>query len=226
MHMSCHLSECVFDYGPPHAFWLYAFERFNGVVGSLPNNNKSIEVQMINRFLTDKHVMSSSVDNQELFDEDFMRVTFHAGHHVGSLACHEPTPLLNNVIPSMENLASVLTLPKFFKRAVLDEFHLAKVTKLYSLLYSKPEADITPNMTYLEYSYLIYNGIVLGSYKSRSHNSSNVLVEWNSDLFGPDREATMQERYRPAKIVCFAKHSVVIDSKVIEHMLVFVEWYM
>ena len=46
MHMACHLSECVMDYGPLNHFWLFAFERFNGILGLLPNNNKSIETQM------------------------------------------------------------------------------------------------------------------------------------------------------------------------------------
>jgi len=39
MHMSCHLHECIRDYGPLNHFWLFAFERFNGVLGRLPTNN-------------------------------------------------------------------------------------------------------------------------------------------------------------------------------------------
>lgn len=30
MHMHAHIKECVMDYGPPHAFWAFAFERYNG----------------------------------------------------------------------------------------------------------------------------------------------------------------------------------------------------
>ena len=48
MHMICHLKECVLDYGPLHEFWLFPFERFNGSLGQLPNNNKCIEIQLIN----------------------------------------------------------------------------------------------------------------------------------------------------------------------------------
>jgi hypothetical protein len=39
MHMHGHLSECVRDYGPLHAFWLFSFERYNGLLGAQPNNN-------------------------------------------------------------------------------------------------------------------------------------------------------------------------------------------
>ena len=42
MHMDAHLASCVLDYGPLHGFWLYAFERYNGILGSFPNSNRSI----------------------------------------------------------------------------------------------------------------------------------------------------------------------------------------
>ena len=50
LHMHAHLKACLEDYGPSHGFWLYAFERYNGVLGSIPNNNRSIEVQLTNHF--------------------------------------------------------------------------------------------------------------------------------------------------------------------------------
>ena len=47
MHIHCHLRQCVLDYGPFHGFWLYSFERYNGILGAMPNNNRSIEVQIL-----------------------------------------------------------------------------------------------------------------------------------------------------------------------------------
>ena len=46
MHMHGHLSECIKDYGPLHVFWLFSFERYNGLLGAQPNNNRSIEMQL------------------------------------------------------------------------------------------------------------------------------------------------------------------------------------
>ena len=57
MHMACHLCECIRDYGPLNHFWLFAFERFNGILGQFPTNNRSIEVQMMKQFLNDQEVM-------------------------------------------------------------------------------------------------------------------------------------------------------------------------
>lgn len=46
MHMHCHLRACVEDYGPLHGFWLFAFERYNGILGKIPNNNLSMRYNL------------------------------------------------------------------------------------------------------------------------------------------------------------------------------------
>lgn len=69
MHMSCHLHECIRDYGHLNHFWLFAFERFNGILGRLPTNNRLIEVQMMKQFLSDSNVKHIPFPNE--FKEDF-----------------------------------------------------------------------------------------------------------------------------------------------------------
>ena len=51
MHLHGHLKECLIDYGPFHSFWCFSFERFNGILGSYHTNNRSIEIQLMRRFL-------------------------------------------------------------------------------------------------------------------------------------------------------------------------------
>ena len=51
MHMHCHLRACIEDFGPLHGFWCYAFERYNGLLGDTPNNNRTIEAQLMHRLL-------------------------------------------------------------------------------------------------------------------------------------------------------------------------------
>ena len=69
MHMSCHLRECILDYGPLNHFWLFAFERFNGILGQLPNNNKSIETQMMKHFIADTEIFRVPIPTE--FKDDF-----------------------------------------------------------------------------------------------------------------------------------------------------------
>jgi len=66
MHIHSHLKDCILDYGPLHGFWLFAFEHFSGPLGSLPNNNRSIELQLMNRFIRD--VFLSTPLSQEFME--------------------------------------------------------------------------------------------------------------------------------------------------------------
>ena len=57
MHLHCHLVECVHDYGPIFGFWLFSFARYNG---NFPNNQKHIEIQLMQRFETEMQLYSLS----------------------------------------------------------------------------------------------------------------------------------------------------------------------
>lgn len=51
LHLHGHLASCVNDFGPVYAFWLFSFERLNGILGSYHTNNHYISVQLMRRFL-------------------------------------------------------------------------------------------------------------------------------------------------------------------------------
>lgn len=51
MHLHGHLKECLLDYGPFHSFWCFSFERCKGILGSFHTNNRSIEIQLMRKFL-------------------------------------------------------------------------------------------------------------------------------------------------------------------------------
>ena len=74
MHLHCHLRSCIIDYGPLHGFWCYAFECYNGVLGSMPNNNRSIEIQLTGRFLKERQSLSATCPTEfaEHFDPFFL----------------------------------------------------------------------------------------------------------------------------------------------------------
>ncbi len=64
MHYHCHLRSCIHDYGPLHGFWLYAFERYNGILGRTPNNNRSIEGQSMKRYVTDSLMLGIQLPSE------------------------------------------------------------------------------------------------------------------------------------------------------------------
>jgi hypothetical protein len=60
--MHTHLVDCVLDYGPVYSF---TFEQYNGILGNYSTNNKSIELQIMRKFLRDQN-LSAMFDNISL----------------------------------------------------------------------------------------------------------------------------------------------------------------
>lgn len=111
MHIHTHMRECVLDYGPLHGFWLFSFERFNGILGQQPNNNRSIEIQLMSRFLRD--CIQTSMSYPQQFAEDFSPI-FIDRRLVGTLSDSlEPVPFhfpldINNTKDWSSNKVNVL----------------------------------------------------------------------------------------------------------------------
>jgi hypothetical protein len=58
-HLHCHLAECIKEYGPIHYFWLFSFERYNGILEGLPTNNRALEIQLMWRFVKGDFLINS-----------------------------------------------------------------------------------------------------------------------------------------------------------------------
>ena len=69
MHLHCHIR----DFGPCHSFWLFSFERYNGILGKEPNNNRSVELQLMTRFLKDNLSLQFASAANESEHADYFR---------------------------------------------------------------------------------------------------------------------------------------------------------
>ena len=72
MHLHLHLYKSLQDYGPTYAFWLYAFERYNGILRSFHTNNRGIESQIMRRFLETQSIKNHA--SNSFVDEDFLDI--------------------------------------------------------------------------------------------------------------------------------------------------------
>lgn len=93
-HTALHLPGIVLNYGPPHAFWCFSYERMNGILASSPTSNRFIETEILDRFLlsfTFAHVklppLPISVDYHpvvtEIISPDDVELSFqHSYSHV------------------------------------------------------------------------------------------------------------------------------------------------
>ena len=103
MHMHAHLVECIKDYRPVYAFWLFSFERYNGILGNYRTNNRSVEVQFMQHFMHDVQVDNLNIPveclnvqtttMQQLFNKDLSTGTLndmcseHGMEYCAVIAC-------------------------------------------------------------------------------------------------------------------------------------------
>ena len=77
MHFHLHIKECVENYGSMYGFWLFSFERYDGILGSFhAANNREVDVQLMRRFLT----MSALDDLKYLRPPEFLDHPFPGGN--------------------------------------------------------------------------------------------------------------------------------------------------
>uniref|UniRef100_A0A1X7UQU6 Uncharacterized protein n=1 Tax=Amphimedon queenslandica TaxID=400682 RepID=A0A1X7UQU6_AMPQE len=63
------IKKCIFDYRPVYRFWLFAFQRFNGILGSYHTNQKSVEIQLMHKFLDNISIATQAETDCYLINE-------------------------------------------------------------------------------------------------------------------------------------------------------------
>ena len=214
MHMHSHLRACVEDYGPLHSFWLYAFERYNGILGNFPNNNRSIEIQLMERFLNDQTVKALDLPDefQDVFKSHFEQAS---GKLVGSLS--------DTVNPIDD---SDIVVPNTCKRCVLDTEDLGNLKFLYSKLHNTSPSNIEIPTCSSKYNRVQIRGKQLGSFQSQSSCSSLVIATWRSELFGePLTDVVPTDPLRVARINYFIQHNYLVNGVSHSQTLVSLLWF-
>ena len=62
----------MLDYGPVNNFWLFSFERFNGVLGDFKTNQRAVELQLLRKFLRDQDIRDLPFPN--LYCKEFFPI--------------------------------------------------------------------------------------------------------------------------------------------------------
>lgn len=71
MHFATHIIDCILDFGPIYGFWLFSFERMNGIMGSYHTNQRAVETQIFHKFLRNQSLAlaQSPPVFREVFEE-------------------------------------------------------------------------------------------------------------------------------------------------------------
>ena len=56
MHYCLHLKEDCLNFGPVYSFWLFSFERYNGILSAFDTNNRCIETTFLRKFWFDSAI--------------------------------------------------------------------------------------------------------------------------------------------------------------------------
>lgn len=191
MHLHVHIKECILDYGPVYGFWLYSFERFNGLLGNYDTNQKSIEIQVMRKFLDDMHVRSIASADCLVYDNMDLFEPFFANNKVGSCAdtivnIDRQTgsawhPLLtlstDRVQPTvLYTCTSFMSVLPPFKRRLFDCDSLRYLKEAYSCFLPVDLEEIPAS--YEMYTTVILWGMRIGSKNSRHERSSVVQAYW------------------------------------------------
>ena len=169
MHLHGHIKEMLLDYGPSQELWLFSYERYNGILGNQPTNNKLIEPQLMQKFL--RHNFDISLPCPQEFKEDLAKFDF-PDRVIGSV--HQ------TLIP---NNANEVILASKCKRKVLDGSSQDTLSRLYCKMYSQSTDEVMVNSIITKYSSVSFKGKTFSI--SRKNSVPYVVqAQWNESIFG------------------------------------------
>ena len=222
IHMHCHLISCIRDFGPMRAFWLFPFERFNGILGNQPTNNRSIEIQLMNRFYKDNvHMQLATEARHWPLSDEFLDLIADT--------TNSPTSTSSSV--TSYGFSADIELGVKYTISCLSSDLLAVLRKLYSILYPEYSEElldgrISLSSTYKRYTYIIKQGKRVNSSKP---GAKDVYV-FATPLFPftTSRHSEFKGCHRPAQIHYFLQHSLVVPNskEPKSHILAQVTWPM
>ena len=212
LHMHLHIKDCLLDYGPSHALWCYSFERYNGMLGSYHTNRKSVESQIMRKFVNTQLLQSAKVlANSQLL------LVLPSKHQpaatLASLSTNDETSLTMlplNSISSFRNNGVVNLLPPFHEDIFSSDL-LQNLQTMYTRLYpSFKIEDICP--FFVRSGRVALCGELIGSVMNAtcSNSSSVISAYWPAsgcDLSSIDYGARM----KVGTVQYFCKHQLHVS---------------
>ena len=232
MHLHLHLKDSLADYGPVYSFWCFAFERYNGILGSYHTNNQRIEPQIMRRFLNQQAVQDLGIPLEFPDFKEILPLDNNKGSLVNSTCSgeivlklfHLSSPSLSNEMDFSSSTVESL-LPPYTEKVFPSDIY-KELCSVYAQLY--PSCDLTfVSRSYLHSKRASIGGELLVA-SSVNENLSTVAAYWpgirgSITTFDPSLK-------RAGKVIYFLKHSIkLIDpNKKLQkksHIFCRVQWY-
>ena len=220
MHMHCHLAACLQEFGPIHSFWLFPFERYNGILEGQPSNNRSIEMQLMCRFQRDNLHLHLQEEAKQWPDADiFLDALPNPLFDVCS-----PEKFDQSVVPGAKSIIDSNS-TELFQDCLCKLY--SKLYPLYEHLFRQHEVFI-PSI-YRKYSNIKWRGKKLTSLLNK--NATNCFVFLVPPFpFTCDKSSEFEGQERLAEIKYFLVHTYTIsipgEAESKSHLLACLKWPM
>jgi hypothetical protein len=233
LHLHLHLRDCILDYGPPHVFWCFSFERYNGILTTYHTNNRDIEKQLMKRFLEEQKLRSvithaNGQRSQRSVNAEFMSLlpatnesnvytwdNFYSYLNRPSLKEKSLQELLVNEEMFQVSWAQppyVSVPPKKVADAILTADQARSLSMFYQVFYSNTLNVSFLPLTYKKVKSILYAGDKLGSCLS-ARSSSVVCAYWPGSIESVQiSNFSANNILRVGQIQYFLQHTVETTS--------------
>ena len=238
IHLHCHLKEIILDYGPIHSFWCFSFERYNGILGSIKTNNRSIELQLMRKVTTLRCTDNISLDQNFLpyFGDVISSLTNYGGTKMTEDRNNCDISNLSDLLSfyqmdtrfplhslHWENL-SALTLPSFYKESSLDHDDINILRDVYKIMFpNKPIVVDNLSTSIQKFGTLkIFNQQFGSALEYRSKRSTGILAAW-ARADGTISEDVLEQAF--GLVEFYFLHSIKSGEEFTKHVFACVTWY-
>jgi len=237
IHLHLHLKDCILDLVPLHAFWCYAFERFNGVLGSMHTNHRSIESQLMRRFCREQELNSLKLPR----DAEFLHLLHNSMSTTTQqnlCSCIDDKQVtgwlklaqspLQDIDTFAINPAIIQPLPPFEEK-ILHLAHAKELQSIYEQLYPRKKITHMP-LFYRQCGRITLAGDIIGSIKRGSNSTTSAVVMSFWPGSGHSLQSIEYGRMRVGVVQYFLQHSVTVcdgepsSSETLCHLLCYIHW--
>lgn len=239
MHLHIHLDRCLYDFGTVYLFWLFSFERENGILGYIPTNKRNIEIQLMRTFLKSNHAFDLFYDEstEEEFGPDFQNLKILHNDIEGGTLCELQMGTTCDIVRMSSRSIGFQSISwtidsyngiklSTLKNTLLSESDVEFLSNMYKALY--PDFDtnrMTVCITCRSTKYVDVYGSILGVRSGRCNRSSMILAYWHSDEGQIINFDEMEIVPRPGQIENILLYNMIVDETPYVHLLACVKWF-
>jgi len=225
MHLHTHLVQTFKDFGPPHSTWCFAFERFNGIIGSYHTNRKEIENQLMKKFS-----QAQKLYNMDLpFEDNLLSIISHRycyEQQTNSCSTLYLMRMAQEQLSSIANFAcgsGIASIPPYYEH-VFTATELQWLTCIYNQLYPE-QTGLIVSPFYRMCGRIKLTGDLIGSEMRGPNNitSSVIMAFWPSK--GSSLQSTDYSTKNVGVVQFFVIHHLTHSGADNEkHIFAYVKW--